>query len=762
MKRVSALVIVILTGFVLNGCGSGSGLELARNGTTKYRIVTAAKPSFSTINAAGELKKFMKEMTGADMLIVSDLEPMTGHEIILGNSDHLRQLGVEIDFDKLGKEGYIIRTVGKHLVIAGGELRGNMYGVYGLLEDHLGCRWFTSEVSRIPHYDRLVLPILDETVIPALEYREPFVYEARDGNWAARNRMNRNCNGTLEDRHGGQVQWAPGMFVHTFNILVPPEKYFKQHPEYYSLVGGKRTADYSQLCCTNDEVVAIVTEGVMKAFHDNPQAEVLSVSQNDCFNYCECEKCQALARQEGSQIAPVLQMVNRVAEEVEKRYSGKAIETLAYQWTRKAPKTMRPRPNVIVRLCTIECCFSHPLKTCDSPQNRDFANDLREWSKICDRLWIWNYCTSFSHYFVPFPNLRVRNDNIRFFVENNVKGIFQQDVYTTPHGELSALSGYLNAKLLWNPSYDENTAINEFLDGVYSEAANPIRVYIDMLHDKVERDNIHVGISEGPWADYLTDEILARADSLWNEAEAAVSGKPDVLRRVKIDRLSVDYAIIAHEQNRSAYVIDQDRLAVAVNPAFMERVDRFCRTADDAGVIMLNEPGLTTAQFRAGLEASLKPQSLILINPVKQGATEPGLTRRYYKAGWTGEPDFSKMKADRIDSTSGFVLPEHADWEVFGAGFEGFITVPRDGVYTFLSRSDDGSKLFIGSTEVIDNGGSHPVQERCGFAALKAGTYPIRATYYNSGGGIAFDVLYRTPGGNIEHIPETALSRKKS
>ena len=83
--------------------------------------------------------------------------------------------------------------------------------------------------------------------------------------------------------------------------------------------------------------------------------------------------------------------------------------------------------------------------------------------------------TDFSHYLLPFPNQRVRDDNIRLFVRNNVKGIFEQDTYNTPHSELAPLGGYLTAKFLWNPDYDENTAMTEFLDAYYGPAAKPIR-----------------------------------------------------------------------------------------------------------------------------------------------------------------------------------------------------------------------------------------------------------------------------------------------
>ena len=339
--------------------------------------------------------------------------------------------------------------------------------------------------------------------------------------------------------HGGKVRFATGLFVHTFSKLVPPAKYFGTHPEYFSLVAGKRQNGYAQLCCTNEDVVRICTEEIRAAMKAQPDATVFSVSQNDTDKQCECPRCQALAKQEDSQGAPVLFLVNRVAEAVEKEFPGKSVETLAYQWTRRAPKHMRPRPNVIVRLCSIECCFSHPLATCDSRANRAFREDLQAWSKVSDRLWIWDYTTDFANYLLPFPNQRVRRPNIRFFEANHVKGIFEQDTYETPNSELAALGGYLTAKFLWDADYDQDRAMNEFLEGYYGKAARPIRRYIDLLHDKVERENIHVHIYDSPMKQYLDDALLRQANAFWDEAEKRVAGEPAVLRRSdRADELS--------------------------------------------------------------------------------------------------------------------------------------------------------------------------------------------------------------------------------
>jgi hypothetical protein len=597
--RSLGLTVVILLGAV---SARADGLVLAENGQSAFQIVVAGDASPSTKHAAQELHSFLQQISGAKLPVVSDNQPAGPHEIVLGESARLKSLNVAIDFKALGNEGYVIRTAGPHLVIAGGAMRGNLYGVYGLLEDHLGCRWFAPGVSRVPQVKKLALPAIDERKVPALEYREPFTTECFDGDWCARNRMN-SSTARLEAKHGGKVKFGSGFFVHTFAGLVPPQKHFKDHPEYFSLVKGKRQDGYAQLCCTNEDVIRLCTEGTLAAMKAQPDAFVFSVSQNDTDLHCECDKCQALAKQEDSQIAPVLHLVNRVAEAAEKPFPRQAIETLAYQWTRRPPKAMRPRPNVIIRLCSIECCFSHPLGTCDSPANRAFVADLQGWAKVSNRLWIWDYVTDFSHYLLPFPNQRVRNDNIRLFLQNNVKGIFEQDTYNTPQGELSALGGYMTAKFLWNPDYDENVAMNEFLEAYYGKAAAAIRKYLDLLHDKAERENLHVVIWAPPSSPHLAGDLLPKADALWEDAEKAVSADAEVLRRVKVARMSVDYAIAERARAEAGKGQGGDQALVALAK---RRFPSYTETLAASGLTHLSEGGtLNAADYRAKLGKAL-------------------------------------------------------------------------------------------------------------------------------------------------------------
>ena len=741
--------------FAVAGCVSGThpemaGLMLAKGGGSDFRIVLADDAPPATRTAAEELQRFLGEITGADFPIASASGPIGAHEIILGSNAHLDRLGLEIDIAGLGPEGYEIRTVGPHLVIVGGEPRGTLYGIYGLLEEHLGCRWFTPTVSRIPKQERLVLPALDERKIPVFEYREPFVMDCFDGDWCARNRVNSSAS-SLEERHGGKIRFGEGMFCHTFRRLVPPEIYFDEHPEYFSEIDGRRVKEDSQLCCTNEEVIQICIEEVRKRMRADPGGFVFSVSQNDWDNHCECAKCQALAAREGSQAAPVLQLVNRVAEAVEDEFPDKVIETLAYTWTRTPPKTIRPRPNVVVRLCSIECCFVHPLLTCDSEKNRRFVSDLKGWSQICNRLWIWDYVTNFREHFLPYPNLQVRDDNLRLFAAHNVKGVFEQDTYQTINGEMSALSGYLGAKLLWNPESDADVAINEFLDAVYGPAAEPIRAYIDLLHNEAVEGNHHAGCySSVTSAGYISAEILRKCHALWDDAERAVADDPGRLERVRIDRLPVEFAELEFERlaGRGGYIVDHEAFETRMDPDYVAKAKHFFEVARRANITRMWEGKPSLNEYEAILkEATADPgRTYPSLAPVVRAGASGGLSYECYEGWWEDLPDFDTMTPVKSGASDHFGVDVTDHEENFGLRFSGCVEVPRDGLYRFYVKSNDGSRLFIGDTLVVDNGGMHTLMEKGGYVGLRRGTHPIRVDYFQEGGSWGLEASFEGPG----------------
>lgn len=564
-----------------------SKLIIVDRGLSDYRIVVSREASPSEKHGANELRDFLKEISGAELPVVTDENPMVPHETILGDNVHLRQLGVKIDWDILGPEGFVIRTIGNCLVIAGGRLRGTMYGVYTFLEDYLGCRWFSSRVSRVPKLERVEVGPINDTQVPILEYRDVHYTDAFDADWSARNKVN-SSHARLDGRRGGKVTYHH--FVHTFYHLLPPQEFFEEHPEYYSEIDGRRTAERAQLCLTNPDVIRIAAEQVGQWIKEVPEASIYSVSQNDWWGWCQCEKCKAMDEREGSRSGTILQFVNQMAEAIEKEHPDKALDTLAYSYSRKPPKTIRPRKNVIVRLCSIECCFSHPLEECNytrRPSFRTFRGDLRNWSKIAKRLYVWDYITNFSHYIQPFPNLQVLKPNIQFFVKHNVKGVFEEGNYSPGGGgEFAELRAYILAMLLWNPDYDVEKAINEFLEGYYGQAAPPIREYIDMLHQKVRDAKIHVDIRSPPTSAYLSPDIVKRARELFDEAERLAENE-EILFRVRVARLPIQYVEMSNLPEN-----DSKRKAL---------IDRFFEVVERAGITHISE-GMTTEVYKTRLK----------------------------------------------------------------------------------------------------------------------------------------------------------------
>jgi hypothetical protein len=550
--------------------------SIIRDGRTKWTIVVGTDASPSEVRAAQEMQHFLREMTDVIIPIADDGGPLAPGEIVVGNNQHLAQLETSIDFHKLGAEGFRILTTADHLVIAGGRERGTLYGVYTFLEDYLGCRWFSSKLSRIPKRDRVVIGDIDEEQIPLAEYRETLFYTAFDGDWSVRNKLNGHFP-SLDESHGGNVKYS-GPFVHSFDHFIPVKQHFETNPEYFSEVDGVRISDHTQLCLTNEAVMNLMIQGVKRTARENPDARIISVSQNDWYNPCQCSSCRAIDEEEGSHSGTLIRFVNRVAEAVEAEFSNLAIDTLAYQYTRKAPKTVRPRHNVIVRLCSIECCFSHPLEHCHEqpsfkkrPKYGDsFAQDLQEWAKISNRLYVWDYVTNFSNYVMPFPNLRVLQPNIRFFTRNSVVGIFEQGSYAKGGGgEFAELRAYMFAKLLWNPDYDAELAMNEFLTGYYGVAAGPICSYIDMLHDKVARENIHTGIYDAPINAYLSPDVVMKASELFDRAELLADNE-EVLDRVKAARLPIRYVQLC------TMPLDE--------PGRQQRIDEFFADLEQRGI----------------------------------------------------------------------------------------------------------------------------------------------------------------------------------
>ncbi len=509
-----------------------SELLLSEDGNAKVSIVIDPAATEPERTAAGELAATLRQITGATFILITNTVAPE-RAILVGAGAAGRRAFADVPFDALDAEELVVQTQGNRLLLAGGHPRGTLYAVSRFLQDQCGVRWWTPWANKIPKQSTLRVDDLDVRSKPAFEYRESFWYPAFDADWSWRN----FCNGQsskLTAEKGGRISYKG--FVHTFYPLVEPEKHFAEHPEWFSLLKGKRTTDRAQLCLTNPHLRAFMVERVKQWLRESPDAGIISVSQNDWYGACECGDCKALDDAEGTHAATMLAFVNHIAERIEPEFPHVAVDTLAYQYTRKPPKTLRPRPNVIVRLCSIECNFREPL---DHPSNAAFAADIRGWSRICQRLYIWDYTTDFAHYVQPHPNWFTLGANLRFFHQYHVRGVFEQGAYQSHGSEMAELRAWVLAQLLWNPGRDDRALVREFLDGYYGAAAPAIARYLQLMHDASKDHNLTC--YSGTDAPFLRFKPLAEAEKLWQEAQRAVAGDDELASRVRLAHLPARY-----------------------------------------------------------------------------------------------------------------------------------------------------------------------------------------------------------------------------
>lgn len=488
---------------------------IADKGKGYYHIVTSSVPHDAEMYAASTLFQYLYKATKAIIPYFSDRCPRRTAEIHIGQGVRSSQ----VDVSTLSDEGFIIKTQGEDIIIAGKTPRGTVYGVFYFLEEFINFKCFTKDTETFDTIDTLCVEDLDICENPAFEYREIYFRSAFDTEFCVKNRLNSNM-APIPKEKGGKIKFFN--FHHSFSDLVPPAQYYDSHPEYFSLVNGKRLREKPQLCLTNEGAFLAARKTLRRWIAENPDCKVFSIAQNDWANYCACPECKKLDDQYGTPAASIITFVNRLAEDIKEEYPDVLLHTFAYQYSKKAPKGLIVADNVIVRLCNIECSWDTSMDA-QAAQNPDsqaagFIENIVQWGKLCKHLYIWDYACNFRNYLLPFPNYRSMPENLRAYHRDHITGVMQQGNFA--YGETSALADlecYLGARLLWNPNQNESQIIDDFIKGVYGEACYPyIREYIDMLCDSAE--GTELSIFQNADAEYITDELVSKAEELFKKA----------------------------------------------------------------------------------------------------------------------------------------------------------------------------------------------------------------------------------------------------
>ena len=527
------LLTLIIIGF--------SCFESVKSNELSWKIVLPDSPSITEKTAAKELQTHINLMCGKNFPIIAESEADDRNSGILyiGATKHTSNLLEKEHPEPFSFDEIFLKADGNNLVLTGHARRGALYAVYTFLEDVCGCRWFTENVSRIPSFEEFSFPPdLHISYAPKMISREVYNSQAQVSLFSARNKG----NGHIDENYGGRINILNG--VHSFFHFIPPEKYFAAHPDWFSEIEGNRVGEGAQLCLTNDEMRAELTKNLLAQLRAAPETTIVDISQNDRFMFCTCEKCRSIDEEEGSHAGTLIRFLNQVAADVEKEFPDVLIETLAYQYTRKPPKHVRPRNNILIRLCSIECDFARPFT---DPVNQDFMKDLSGWSQIANHLFVWDYVTNYEDFIGPHPNWRVLAPNIRTLVEHNVIGLFEEG----EGFDFSEMKNWVLMKLMWNPELDTQELMKDFCDTYYGKEATPYIVnYWNILVDRAQKSSVDIGCFYAHAWRWIDLSSLNAATSQLRLAEEAVQKAYGLdspqYKHLQKSRLALDFVWLSY------------------------------------------------------------------------------------------------------------------------------------------------------------------------------------------------------------------------
>lgn len=508
------------------------GITLAENGKASFAIVYPAKADGEFLMAIKDMQRILSEMIGDAVVAESDARLQSGYELCIGNTNRT-DVNLITFAAGINNDGYAIKFTENKLFLYADNNVAAINAIYGFLEDELGCVWLDMQNDYIPSLPTIILDKKDEIKNPSIVWRSVYGYEQMNS-IAWKNKL--KLNG-VEYADGREAHSGWGTWCHTFFTFLDPKNYYESNPEYFSLQGGKRVAN--QLCLTNENVYDIVRNNLAERIAANPDKKYWDVSIMDVNKGgCECDECSALDKAEGSGMGSLLPFINRLADE----FPDVMISTLAYFHTVEPPKTLKPRENVLIKLCAMpgDQASSYALGATKLADN--FKKQVEGWSKISNKLFIWDYTTNFSYLLMPFPNFAVQQANTEFYLENNVYGVFHQSSREYG-GEMAELRAYIMAKLLWDNDIDVEYNMSKYLQLYYGKAAGgEISSIMQRMSDELYKSKKVLGLYDVPSAHkngYLSSTNVDYYFDCYNRAVDASKDNEIVLSRLEKYKISL-------------------------------------------------------------------------------------------------------------------------------------------------------------------------------------------------------------------------------
>ena len=506
-KKVSALISMMLGVVTIFASCRGAADDnsssvpesktyVINNNSSSYQLLLPQDANETLEFAASEQIDNIRNATGVNLSVVEDKDNLSeGQYISLGNTSLLRNAEIQISYDEIGAQGYYIKTIDDDIILASTTDDGVLYAAYGLLEKYFDYRYYCEDTIRLTQRKTVELLDLDIMDVPDVAYRSSGTNETVN----SLNNRRRLRVGTLYDG------WE-GMVAHTYFLILNPDIYREDNPEWYS-------PDGENLCLTNLDR-DVFTENLKSIIEERPNAQYISIGQQDNFSFCDCNDCnnkiadwQNKGAAEGAAISSLMmEFSNDIATRIDAWIKAEHPErkelrlvTFAYNSTKSAPciedketgewKLLDPSLKAVDNLSVMmvpynaimNYDFSHEL-------NQSVMRQFKSWGAATDSLFDWMYDFNFDNSIQPFfASFGALSGDFKILKEFNTEWVYIERGATSDNKRginFEIMKDFVSANLLWDTSLNPEDLIDEFMIAYYKEAAEPLKKYIELMSIK--------------------------------------------------------------------------------------------------------------------------------------------------------------------------------------------------------------------------------------------------------------------------------------
>lgn len=535
------------------------------NGSSEFIIVIPDEEDQNEQMAASELQMYVKDLLGVTLPVVSDkdIEYNESRKLIsVGRTALFEKSGISVDDNELKTSGYIVETRGNNVFLTGsGNTESNygmLYAVYDLLYELIGLKFYTDDCM-VYNGDMFVkMKNFSVKEIPHYDWRD---FGAARMTQSYRRKM-RLLSG--ETNYMGTT--------HTHFLFMPKEKYYEDHPDWYSSNG-------KHLRLINEEMTLEFIEQVKQFLRDYPQASLVFIGIEDdssAFSADDAVKTKELynTNEAGLNIVFLNKVINAVEKWLPTEFPGRTVNyrTLAYYSHFDAPvdydpetDTFTPHSEYVIPHEKLNIHFT-PIgmpswtQPIHSEANSSVDINIRKWSAITDNMSIYSYGINFRNYLMNFNDFSSFQANVRYCLGLGFNGYYQQGAINSVTSSFEEMRIYVQAQLMWNTALDYKDLCEEFIRVYYGDAAEQILEYFNLtvVNNAIntEENNLSQGTTTGApgAAVYYPFELVNRMLTLFEEAEKALeplrSADEDLysvmLNRVRQQKVTPLYLALNH------------------------------------------------------------------------------------------------------------------------------------------------------------------------------------------------------------------------